>query len=95
MIALIAEIVESHDHLEHTKKKNCDRPNDPALVVANKQRRKLMDKYEKLWIDKYEEIRDRLITGVSEPIILAISKLRNKIAVLRHKKERLSKNLEQ
>ena len=65
---------------------------DPARVGVRKHQHKLVDRYENLWKIKYEEILQRLRGA---PSALEISDLRKKVAALRNKKERLTKNLEQ
>ena len=65
-----------------------------SLLAINKKLHKLMDEYENLWEIKYKEIQQRL-SGVSRPSLSAISEFRLKVAMLRHKKDRQTKNFEQ
>ena len=90
VIGLIEEITESQDQLEHAKKA-ARQVLDPALVAAQKHQRKLLDRYENLWEIKYEEIRQRLRRTFFWRSTTSVQK----VAALRHKKERLSKNLKQ
>ncbi len=92
-MALIGEITEARDHLENTKDK-VRQSNDPSLLAINKKLHKLMDQYENLWEAKYKEIHQRL-RGVSRPSLSAISELRLKVAMLKQKKDRQTKNFEQ
>ena len=91
VVGLIGEITEAQDQLVHAKNA-AQQTHDPALVAVQKHHRKLLDRYEKLWEIKYEEIRRRLRRT---PLLSEVSDLRKKVAALRHKKERLSKNPKQ
>ncbi len=93
VVSLVGEIAEAKDQLENTKDK-VRQSNDPSLIAINKKLHKLMDQYENLWEAKYKEIHQRL-SGVSRPSLSAISELRLQVAILRHKKDRQTKNFEQ
>jgi succinoglycan biosynthesis transport protein ExoP len=94
---LMGEITEIEDQLEHTKE-TARQPHDPAAIVLRKRRAKLMDQYENLWKNKYDEILQRLKGGgvlPTGPSRLAISDLRMKVASLKKKKESLTKRFDQ
>jgi polysaccharide biosynthesis transport protein len=93
VVGLIGEITETREHLDHTKN-TARQSHDPAVVALHKHVGSLMDKYENLWKTKYDEIRLRL-KGVSGPSSLTISDLRLKVAALKYKKEKQTKNFEQ
>jgi hypothetical protein len=93
VVALIAEITEIRDHLKQIQKKT-NHAHDPALMAVKKQLAKLTDRYENLWSTKYEEIHARL-RDESDQAASGIEHLRMRIATLRIKKEKQSRNLEQ
>ncbi len=93
VVGLIGEITEARDHLENTRDK-VRQSNDPSLLAINKKLHKLTDQYENLWEAKYKEIHQRL-SGVPKATPSAVNKLRNKIAELKKKQQRLTKSLEQ
>ncbi len=93
VFGLIGEITEARDHLDHVKR-TLRQSHDPALIAVQKQLAKLTDKYQDLWTSKYAEILKRLKDDESAAMRSAINKLRNKIAVLKNKQARLSKNFE-
>jgi len=89
---VIREVTEARDQLEHTKGM-AKQPNDPAVIAIHKQHAKLMDRYENLWKIKYKEILQRL-RDVSGPTPSSINELRLKVAAMKNKKERQTKNFE-
>jgi polysaccharide biosynthesis transport protein len=93
VVGLIGEITEERDHLENIKDK-VRQSNDPSLIAINKKLHRLTDQYENLWEAKYKEIHQRL-RGVSRPSLSAISELRLKVAMLKHKKDRQTENFKQ
>jgi len=96
VVALIGEITETRDQLDQIKDK-VRQPHDTAVIAANKHLGKLMDKYENLWEIKYKEIHQQIhqqLKGVSVPSPLVIRELRHKVAALKTRKDRQTKNFE-
>jgi hypothetical protein len=92
---LIGEITEIRNRLEHVKE-TTKQSHDPAAIVLHKRHAKLMDKYENLWKNKFDEIRQKLSDGAdTSPSRLTIGELRKKVAALKNKKESLTMRLEQ
>jgi polysaccharide biosynthesis transport protein len=86
--ALVGDIEELHEQLEHTKKLARQR-NEPARLAVQEQVDKMENKYKKLWNTKYKEIRQRLNGTSSESKAPeAIEELKLKVAALTKKKER-------
>lgn len=88
--ALVSEIHEVRDHLEHAKKL-LRQTADPALREAQKRLAKMENQHKLLWEQKYAEIRGRLTaaTGV-EASGDSVRELKSKVDRLMKKKEKLA-----
>ena len=85
---LLDEIEKIKDHLDHNKRV-VRQANDPSRQAAASHLQKLHEKYELLWGDKYEEIRQRLHVASGQTHSPAsLEELKLKIAMLTRRKER-------
>ena len=85
---LVAEIEKIKEHLDHNKRvvRNA---NDPSRQAAAKYFEKLNEKYQLLWVEKYDEIRMRLrVAAGTMHSAASIEELKLKIELLKKKQER-------
>ena len=85
---LVAEIEKIKDHLDHNKRV-VRQANDPSRTAAAKHLEKLNEKYQAMWCEKYDEIRQRLrVAAGTMHSAASIEDLKLKIGLLTKRKER-------
>jgi len=95
VVALIGELSDAKEQLEHAKARAV-LPNDPARLATVRQHKKLTEEYTALWASKHDEIRKVLLkplTGTSQ-LPETISSLKIRVAALKKRQEEQAKLFE-